>query len=375
MAGALIRNAIETGAPLYNAGQVAMCARIYEDTARKLLLDQRAELREPVAKSLTDALTVAGALGSLPGPSEADQLAWAFRRAFDEQLAAGAIPKAGSPPQGATDAKSVVAAAIQKGVPLYNGGNPDGCAQVYAEAAKRLLDGGSLGSGARATLQRSLDSLQQLPNADSRAWELRRALDAVAKAASQPSPSESVPAPAMIRDFSAKRGLEVAGFIVNDTVMGGRSDSELVMSDQGAVFRGTVTKRGGGGFASVRFQPRDRGAFLAMLRSATGVALKIRRIQGCASWKLQLNSQQEKQWQQDFMVSEANAPQDIRVPLSAMWPTWRGRVVGGCGLGGRDLEDIQGFGFMLSFLSADGSNNAAFQEGQFELHILAISTY
>eukprot|EP00439_Symbiodinium_sp_Y106_P041895 s2410_g5.t1 len=56
------------------------------DTARKLLLDQRAELREPVAKSLTDALTVAGALGSLPGPSEADQLAWAFRRAFDEQL-------------------------------------------------------------------------------------------------------------------------------------------------------------------------------------------------------------------------------------------------------------------------------------------------
>ncbi|CAE7883296.1 unnamed protein product [Symbiodinium necroappetens] len=47
----------------------------------------------------------------------------------------------------------------------------------------------------------------------------------------------------------------------------------------------------------------------------------------------------------------------------------------GCGLGGRDLEDIQGFGFMLSFLSADGSSNAAFQEGQFELHILAISTY
>eukprot|EP00439_Symbiodinium_sp_Y106_P062860 s3782_g9.t1 len=46
-----------------------------------------------------------------------------------------------------------------------------------------------------------------------------------------------------------------------------------------------------------------------------------------------------------------------------------------CGLGGRDLEDIQGFGFMLSFLSADGSNNAAFQEGPFELHILAISTY
>ncbi|CAE7448175.1 unnamed protein product [Symbiodinium sp. CCMP2592] len=281
------------------AGQVAMCARIYEDTARKLLLDQRAELREPVAKSLTDALTVAGALGSLPGPSEADQLAWAFRRAFDEQLAAGAIPKAGSPPRGATDARSVIAAAIQKGVPLYNGGNPDGCAQVYAEAARNLLDGGSLGSGARATLQRALDSLQQLPNADARAWELRRALDAVAKADSQPSPSESVPPPAMVRDFSAKRGLEVAGFIVNDTVMGGRSDSELVMSDQGAVFRGTVTKRGGGGFASVRFQPRDRGAFLAMLRSATGVALKIQRIQGCASWKLQLNSQQEKQWQQD----------------------------------------------------------------------------
>ena len=193
-----------------------------------------------------------------------------------------------------------------------------------------------------------------------------------------------VPAPAMIRDLSAKRGLEDrktimgkevfgkkqkmstalegAGFIVNDTVMGGRSDSELVMSDQAQALHRTRMKSRAPlsctvisescqqapcpdrelsfaarspsvavvalppfdfsrGTAESRPHPRpahaepqDRGAFLAMLRSATGVALKIRRskaclradaldhgtaffskcfplrIQGCASWKLQLNS-------------------------------------------------------------------------------------
>ena len=149
--------------------------------------------------------------------------------------------------------------------------------------------------------------------------------------------------------------LEVVGFIVNDTVMGGRSDSELVMSDQAQALsvelvcmllchvspqrvcpdrepsfaarspsvavvalprfdfsRGTAC---GHARDPLMFdaEPQDRGAFLAMLRSATGVALKIRRskaclrsdarpwtpflskcfplrIQGCASWKLQLNS-------------------------------------------------------------------------------------
>ncbi|CAE7537877.1 unnamed protein product [Symbiodinium natans] len=143
------------------------------------------------------------------------------------------------------------------GVPLYNSGNPQGCAQVYKEAAQNLLDAATKIPSCGTLWRRALDSLQQLPSADARAWALRRALDAVAANDTPSPPSESISPPALVRDFSTASGLEVAGFIVNDTVMGGRSDSELVMSDQAAVFRGTVTKRGGGGFASVRFQPRD----------------------------------------------------------------------------------------------------------------------
>lgn len=271
----------------------------------------------------------------------------------------------------------LIAAAIRQGVPLYNSGNAKGCAEVYAETARKLLNGagGELSSSAKSVLQRAMESSAE---PDARAWALRRALDAVASEALH-RPSVDMPSstekssPGLVRDFVANQGFEIAAFVVNDTVMGGRSDSELLTS-QGAVFCGTVTKRGGGGFASVRFQPRDRQAFLAMLRGAQGLSIKVRRFQGAIGWKLQLNSQQEKQWQQDFSLP-GTEEEDVQIPFSSMWPTWRGRVVGSRGLTPRDLEDIQGFGLMLSFLSADGSNNQDFQEGPFELRLLSVSTY
>lgn len=297
------------------------------------------------------------------GKNEVNQLAWAFRRAFDEQLAAEESASSG--------AAKMIAAAIRRGVPLYNSGNARGCAEVYAETARKLLSGagGPLGSNVQAALQQAL----QTSEPDARAWALRRALDAAASKVSVDIRSGEKSRPGLLRDFVRNEGLEIAAFVVNDTVMGGRSDSE-VLTSQGAVFRGSVTKRGGGGFASARFQPRDRREFLAMLRGAEGLVVKLQRCQGAAGWKLQLNSQKEKQWQQDFSL-RGTQEEEIRIPFSSMWPTWRGRVVGSRGLTLADLEDIQGFGVMLSFLSADGSNNGEFQEGPFELRLLSISTF
>jgi len=364
MARVLIRRAIEQGAPAYNAGQVERCMQIYQETSKELLLKHRQELSSSVATALEDGVQISMALFDAE-KNEVNQLAWAFRRAFDEQLAAEDLAGGGG-------AKMLVAAAIRQGVPLYNSGNAQGCAEVYAETTRKLLNGagGELSSSTKAVLQRAMESEPADP--DARAWALRRALDAVAEA-SVDMPSGEKSSPGLVRDFVANQGFEIAAFVVNDTVMGGRSDSELLTS-QGAVFCGTVTKRGGGGFASVRFQPRDRKAFLAMLRGAQGLSIKVRRFQGAIGWKLQLNSQQEKQWQQDFSLP-GTEEEDVQIPFSSMWPTWRGRVVGSRGLTPRDLEDIQGFGLMLSFLSADGSNNKDFQEGPFELRLLSISTY
>ena len=143
---------------------------------------------------------------------------------------------------GAQGVRERVAAAIREGVPLYNGGDAAGCARVYGLAAQELL--GAVGPGGQATLRRALEADG---GADARAWALRRALDSVADGGG----------PGLLRDFVALQGLPMATFVVNDTVMGGRSDSSVTQG----VFRGSVTKRGGGGFASARFQPQERRMF------------------------------------------------------------------------------------------------------------------
>ena len=66
----------------------------------------------------------------------------------------------------------------------------------------------------------------------------------------------------MIFDFGIPGELD-AWYVLNDTVMGGRSQSRIVAAAEGTVaFAGVVSLENYGGFASVRTTPqaRDLGA-------------------------------------------------------------------------------------------------------------------
>jgi len=74
----------------------------------------------------------------------------------------------------------VVELAIERGVPIYNHGSPQGCAQVYLYAARRLL------AIMIAHPTRNLDPIKEMLNravsdegADSLAWGLRRVFDSI----------------------------------------------------------------------------------------------------------------------------------------------------------------------------------------------------
>ncbi|CAL1150944.1 unnamed protein product, partial [Cladocopium goreaui] len=204
------------------AGQVERC-EIYQETSRELLQKHRQELQGSVVTALEEDLQISMALFDA-GKNEVNQLAWAFRRAFDEQLAAEE--------SAVSSAKMMIAAAIRRGVPLYNSGNASGCAEVYAETARKLLSGagGPLSSNVQAALQQAVDTPSE---PDARAWALRRALDAASNQVSVDIRSRDKSRafrPGLLRDFITNQGLEIAAFVVNDTVMGGRSDSEVLTS-------------------------------------------------------------------------------------------------------------------------------------------------
>jgi monofunctional biosynthetic peptidoglycan transglycosylase len=76
-------------------------------------------------------------------------------------------------------AVELITRAIDRGVPLFNGGRPDACAAVYELTAASIvrLAGDDLPSGAIDSLRDALDRAARTEDHTDRAWILRRGLD------------------------------------------------------------------------------------------------------------------------------------------------------------------------------------------------------
>lgn len=189
---------------------------------------------------------------------------------------------------------------------------------------------------------------------------------------------------AMLHDFVSSEGISVEPGIVNDSVMGGESTSSVSFNSEGALFQGTVTRENGGGFASVKFTADDQDVLVQRLRSGSGIRFAVRHIEGCAAWKMQLNGADGNfisalfgrgwvQWQADFTATSNGNEQQIA--FADLIPTRYGEPLGDPGLSGSAFDSITGFGFMMSFLAADGSNSTAFSTGPFALNIMHVEVY
>jgi len=77
--------------------------------------------------------------------------------------------------------KDVIQLAINRGVPLFNAGQPSACAAIYEVAANSLLKShtDALDEQDRSVLRDALSKVQEEDDPSEQAWTLRRALDAV----------------------------------------------------------------------------------------------------------------------------------------------------------------------------------------------------
>ena len=78
-------------------------------------------------------------------------------------------------------AKEVIQLAINRGVPLFNAGQPSACAAIYEVAANSLLKShtNALNEEDRLILQDALNKVREDDDPSRKAWTLRGALDAV----------------------------------------------------------------------------------------------------------------------------------------------------------------------------------------------------
>jgi hypothetical protein len=80
-----------------------------------------------------------------------------------------------------TSIEQVLELAISEGVPKYNGGQPDRCADIYQTAIVSilLLASSQLNDSDRTTLNVALNGSRRSQSEEERAWILRRAMDKV----------------------------------------------------------------------------------------------------------------------------------------------------------------------------------------------------
>jgi uncharacterized surface protein with fasciclin (FAS1) repeats len=181
---------------------------------------------------------------------------------------------------------SLIKTAIQRGVPLFNQGQQAACAAIYEITVRGLLQLNTVPAKDREDLATALrKSATQSPT--DAAWTLRRALDSAHEslnASDHSDSSDATPAPQAEPRALRKRAIVAntifefndaaeAGLFraLNDTVMGGRSNSRMEAGAETAVFTGTTSLENRGGFASVR-APIVPGS----LAGATAIGLRVR---------------------------------------------------------------------------------------------------
>ena len=285
------------------------------------------------------------------------------------------------------DPVRLITQAISIGVPLFNGGDADGCASVYADTVVALCQ--SVPSMS-PMLQVSLDKAMSTRSPSDRAWVLRHALDAVLRelqsgrsTATRGFTVDPVPTTAVAVGTTGSavgttgsmmnigdRTLQWA--TVDDRVMGGSSRSTLRSYDDGeSSFEGTLVVANGG-FASVRALlpasvPRSWASSSGLVLTCAG--------DGRAGYKICVKADAGM----DGVMYQASLPAvstemtTVRLPWSAFKPTFRGMPVRDAPIRG---DQVQQLGFMLSrFESASGAVMADVPAGRFQLRLGQVGSY
>lgn len=169
---------------------------------------------------------------------------------------------------------------------------------------------------------------------------------------SQKAPAESSPTTMTTLGNFLKDAETERWMVVNDGVMGGKSQSTLRGSPNGAAFSGNVSPDNGGGFASIR-------APLAspLVPGLRAVSMRVRGDGKIYQFRIRTSSRWDGPAYKHGFKTKANTWQQVVLPLHEFEASFRGRSVPGAApLTSKDVRQI-------GFLIADE------QYGSFQLEI------
>jgi hypothetical protein len=122
--------------------------------------------------------------------------------------------------------------------------------------------------------------------------------------------------------------------IVDDSVMGGRSNSSITLNKAGlGVFQGTVSLENNGGFsmAQYRFDAKKVNAF-------TSVCIKLKGDGKSYQFRIKTNVRDSHSYVASFNTT--GKWQTIEIPFESMYPAYRGRTLNMVNYPGEEIEMI-----------------------------------
>jgi hypothetical protein len=163
--------------------------------------------------------------------------------------------------------------------------------------------------------------------------------------------------PLLLTDFTASSA-DLGWYVVNDNVMGGRSEGDFEQQQGELRFAGS-TNTNGGGFSSIRTKPMQLD-----LSNHAGIRLRVKGDGRRYTWRLTSDAR----WRGRQVSYWANFEtrngkwSTVNIPFSSFIPQFRGYQLDGPAL---DPGQIQGMGLMIY-------DN---QDGPFELQLASVHAY
>ena len=273
-------------------------------------------------------------------------------------------------------ALALLGTAIERGVPLFNEGQPAACAAIYEIAAQAVVDlGADLPEESRAILRRALGEVATTRDPAARAWTLRYAIDEASlrivrrvRQIEMEMETENATSGSRGATHASDDDLhpiftfgpdEDDWFSVNDNVMGGISKGGYSRESGRGVFSGRLSLENNGGFSTIRSKARDLG-----LEGFDGVMLRVRGDGREYSFRAMTDGGRYgvRSWQKKFPTT-AGEWTEVRVPFADLRLTVMGqRVPGAPPIEARAIQT-------LSFSIADKN------ESPFRLEIESIQAY
>jgi NADH dehydrogenase [ubiquinone] 1 alpha subcomplex assembly factor 1 len=170
-------------------------------------------------------------------------------------------------------------------------------------------------------------------------------------------PETRLKANTLITDFTPT-GPDLGWYVVNDNVMGGRSDGGF-NQDRGELYFAGNTNTNGGGFSSIRTKPLQLD-----LSTSTGIQLRVLGDGRRYTWRLtttEIHRGRPVSYWADFETQDG-AWSIVNIPFSSFVPRYRGSRLDGPPL---DTREITGMGLMI-YDKLDGP---------FSLRLTSVHTY